>query len=160
MFSSANFLSAGTRAAIDQALFRLMKAGTIVRVARGLYAVAGQQVDAKTVATSGLSRTVKAVGHTDVGLTPTARAMSRWLLEHSWCSRKTSAILLMDNLLAMWSSAKKPPRVPRLSARCAINQRPAKPLSNRCPGCRGIAVQILMESLFSYAWNTQRCQLD
>jgi hypothetical protein len=64
VFSSVNFLSAGTRAAIDQALFRLMKAGTIMRVARGLYAVAGQQVDAKTVATSGLSRTVKAVGHT------------------------------------------------------------------------------------------------
>jgi len=28
VFSSANFLSAGTRAAIDQALFMLMKAGT------------------------------------------------------------------------------------------------------------------------------------
>ena len=90
VFSSADFLSAGTRAAVDQALFRLMKAGTIVRVARGLYAAAGQQVDAQTVAsalahktgervglapaegpgdvlvvpTSGLSRTVKAAGHT------------------------------------------------------------------------------------------------
>jgi len=90
VFSSADFLSAGTRAAVDQALFRLMKAGTIVRVARGLFAAAGQQVDAQTVAsalahktgervgiapaeapsnvlvvpTSGLSRTVKAAGHT------------------------------------------------------------------------------------------------
>ena len=90
MFSSADFLAAGSRAAIDQALFRLMKAGTIVRVARGLYAAAGQQVDAQTVAsalahktgervgvaptqgpgdvlvvpTSGLSRTVKTAGHT------------------------------------------------------------------------------------------------
>ena len=90
VFSSADFLSAGTRAAVDQALFRLMKDGTIVRVARGLYAAAGQQVDAQTVAsalaqktgervglapaegvgnvlvvpTSGLSRTVKAAGHT------------------------------------------------------------------------------------------------
>jgi len=90
VFSSTDFLSAGTRAAVDQALFRLMKAGTIVRVARGLYAAAGQHVDAQTVAsalanktgervglapaegrsdvlvvpTSGLSRTVKAAGHT------------------------------------------------------------------------------------------------
>ena len=45
VFSSANFLSAGTRAAVDQALLRMKKAGQIVRVARGLYAVAG---DVKT----------------------------------------------------------------------------------------------------------------
>ena len=90
VFSSTDFLSVGTRAAIDQALFRLMKDGTIVRVARGLYAAAGQRVDAQTVAsalarktgervglptaeghgallvvpTSGLSRTLKAAGHT------------------------------------------------------------------------------------------------
>jgi hypothetical protein len=90
VFSSADFLSAGTRAAVDQALFRLMKDGTIVRLARGLYAAAGQRVDAQTVAsalgrktgehvglalaqgpdnmlvvpTSGLSRTLKAAGHT------------------------------------------------------------------------------------------------
>jgi hypothetical protein len=90
VFSSADFLSSGTRAAVDQALFRLMKNGTIVRVARGLYAAAGQHVNAQTVAsalarktgehvglaqteehgdllvvpTSGLSRTLKAAGHT------------------------------------------------------------------------------------------------
>jgi len=90
VFSSADFLWAGTRAAVDQALFRLMKAGAIARVARGLYAAAGQQVDAQTVAialahktgerlgiaptegpsdvlvvpTSGLSRIVKAGEHT------------------------------------------------------------------------------------------------
>lgn len=90
VFSSADLLSAGTRAAVDQALFRLMKAGTIVRVARGLYAATGQHVDAQTVAsalaqktgervglapsegpddllvvpTCGLSRTVKAAGYT------------------------------------------------------------------------------------------------
>ena len=90
VFSSANFLSAGTRAAVDQTLFRLMKAGAIVRVARGLYVAAGLQVDAQTVAralahktgervglspsegtgdvlvvpTSGLSRIVKAGEHT------------------------------------------------------------------------------------------------
>ena len=50
VFSSADFLSAGTRAAVDQALFRLMKDGTIMRVARGLYAAPGEQVDAQTVA--------------------------------------------------------------------------------------------------------------
>jgi hypothetical protein len=90
VFSSTNFLSAGTRAAVDQVLSRLMQAGTIARVARGLYAAAGQCVDAETLAralasktgerlglapaegtnnvlvvpTSGLSRTVKAAGHT------------------------------------------------------------------------------------------------
>ena len=90
VLSNSELLSAGTRAAVDQALFRLMKAGTIVRVARGLYAAAGQQVNAQTVAsalarktgervglapanrhgdvlvvpTSGLSRTVRAAGHT------------------------------------------------------------------------------------------------
>lgn len=68
----------------------MMRAGTIVRVARGLYACAGQPVDAQTVAssmarktgerlglspaqgpedvlvvpTSGLSRTIRAAGHT------------------------------------------------------------------------------------------------
>jgi len=89
VFCGTDFLSVGTRSAVDQALFRLMKAGTIVRVARGLYAVAGQRVDAQTVAsalarrtgerlglapvevpgdvlvvpTSGLSRTFRAAGH-------------------------------------------------------------------------------------------------
>ena len=90
VFSSAHFLSVGTRAAVDQALFRMMSAGIIERVARGLYVKAGQRVDAQTIAhavaqktgeqvglapaggtddllvvpTSGLSRTVKAAGHT------------------------------------------------------------------------------------------------
>ena len=90
VFSSADFLSVGTRAAVDQALFRMMSAGIIERVARGLYVKAGQRVDAQTIAhavaqktgeqvglapgggtddllvvpTSGLSRTVKAAGHT------------------------------------------------------------------------------------------------
>jgi hypothetical protein len=90
VFSSADFLSLGTRAAVDQVLFRLMKSGAILRVARGLYAAAGQSIDAQTVAiaisqktgervglvpsakpgdllvvpTSGLSRTLRAAGHT------------------------------------------------------------------------------------------------
>ena len=90
VFSAADLRLAGTRAAIDQALLRMMRSGVIVRVARGLYALAGQSVDAQTVAravaqktgervglapnaelndelvvpTSGVSRTLKAVGHT------------------------------------------------------------------------------------------------
>jgi hypothetical protein len=90
VFSCADFVSLGTRASIDQALFRMMRAGLIERVARGLYATAGQQVDARVVAgalaqktgeqvaltpsmgsgdivvvpTTGLSRTVKAAGRT------------------------------------------------------------------------------------------------
>ena len=90
IFSSTDFLSVGTRAAVDQALMRMMRSGIIQRVARGLYAKSGQQVDAQTIAyaaaqktgerlglapsgdtdqllvvpTSGLSRTVKAAGHT------------------------------------------------------------------------------------------------
>ncbi len=90
VFSSTDFLSAGSRAAVDQTLYRLMKGGAIARVARGLYVVSGQIVEAHTVATavayktgeqlgfmpsdglsnvtvvptSGLSRTLKAAGHT------------------------------------------------------------------------------------------------
>ena len=90
VFSSADFLSVGSRTAIDQALARLVRAGTVVRLARGLYAVAGQTVDAQAlaravasktgervglasfsgvdehlvIATSGQSRTLRAAGHT------------------------------------------------------------------------------------------------
>jgi hypothetical protein len=62
VFSSADFLSAGTRAAVDQALFRLMKEGAIVRVARGMYAAAGQHVDVRMVARALASRTGERVG--------------------------------------------------------------------------------------------------
>ncbi|WP_310626802.1 DUF6088 family protein [Limnohabitans sp.] len=41
VFSSADFLSAGTRAAVDQTLYRMVNASEVVRIARGLYAVAG-----------------------------------------------------------------------------------------------------------------------
>jgi len=90
VFCNTDFLWAGTRAAVDQALSRLMKNGAIVRVARGLYAASGQRVDVQMVAsalarktgelvglapaeeagevfvvpTVGLSRTLKAAGHT------------------------------------------------------------------------------------------------
>lgn len=62
VFCSTDFLSAGTRSAVDQALFRLMKAGVIVRVARGLYAAAGQHVDAQTVASALARKTGERVG--------------------------------------------------------------------------------------------------
>lgn len=90
ILSSADFLSMGARAAVDQTLLRLMKAGSIERVARGLYVAVGQHVDAQTIAravaqktgerlglspspepadllvvpTSGLTRTIQSVGHT------------------------------------------------------------------------------------------------
>ena len=62
VFSSADFLSVGSRAAIDQALARLVRAGTVVRLARGLYAVAGQTVDAQALARAVASKTGERVG--------------------------------------------------------------------------------------------------
>lgn len=44
VLSGADFLSAGTRADIDQALFRLVKAGTIVRVANAFAQKTGEHV--------------------------------------------------------------------------------------------------------------------
>jgi hypothetical protein len=85
VFSSTDFLSVGTRAAVDQALFRLMKDGTIVRVSRGLYAVAGQRVDAQTVASALARKTGERVGfapangHGDVLVVPTS-GLSRTLM--------------------------------------------------------------------------------
>lgn len=64
VFGSDTFLSTGTRAAVDQALFRLMKAGSIVRVARGLYAAAGQRVQAQAVAGAVAHKTGERVGIT------------------------------------------------------------------------------------------------
>ena len=37
VFSSADFLSLGSRASIDQTLYRMVNAREIVRIARGLY---------------------------------------------------------------------------------------------------------------------------
>lgn len=62
VFSSADFLSMGTRAAVDQALYRMMRAGNIVRVARGLYVLAGQSVDAKAIAAAVAQKTGEIVG--------------------------------------------------------------------------------------------------
>jgi hypothetical protein len=62
VFSAADLRLAGTRAAIDQALWRMMRAGVIVRVARGLYALVGQSVDAQTVARAVAQKTGERVG--------------------------------------------------------------------------------------------------
>jgi hypothetical protein len=75
VFSAADLRLAGTRAAIDQALLRMMQTGVIVRVARGLYALAGQSVDAQTVARAVAQKTGERVG-----LAPNAIPMMSW-----WC---------------------------------------------------------------------------
>ena len=62
LFASVNFLSLGKRAAIDQALFRMMTDGDIERVARGLYAVKGQGVATQTVAASMAHKTGERLG--------------------------------------------------------------------------------------------------
>lgn len=62
VFSSADFLSLGSRAAVDQALTRMMKAGFLARVARGLYAVAGQRVDTQAIARAMAHKTGEHLG--------------------------------------------------------------------------------------------------
>ena len=121
VFSSVDFLSAGTRAAVDQALFRLMKAGAIVRVARGLYAAAGQQVDAQTVARALAHKTGERVGLAptegsgDVLVVPTS-GLSRIVKadEHTVQFRRMSQrkVQLSDSpkgrvLLALWTQGVK-----------------------------------------------------
>ena len=69
---------------MDQALFRLLKEGAIVRVARGLYAAAGHPVDVQTVAKALARKTGERVGlapaegHGDVRVVPTS-GLSRTL---------------------------------------------------------------------------------
>jgi len=71
ILSSADFLSMGTRAAVDQTLFRLMKTGSIERVARGLYVAADQHVDAPTIARAVAQKTGERLGLCPlVGLEP------------------------------------------------------------------------------------------
>ena len=121
VFSSADFLSVATRAAVDQALFRLMKAGAIVRVARGLYAAAGQQVDAQTVVRALAHKTGESVGlapiegPSDVLVVPTS-GLSRIVKagEHTVQFRRTSQrkIQLAASpkgrvLLALWTKGVK-----------------------------------------------------
>jgi hypothetical protein len=71
VFSSVNFLAMGTRASVDQALYRMMRSGNITRVARGLYAATGQVVEVQTVATAVAHKTGE-----QVGLAPSEAALS------------------------------------------------------------------------------------
>ena len=67
VFSRADFLSVGTRAAVDQTLFRMMSAGIIERVARGLYVTAGQRVDAQSIAHAMAQKTGEKIGLAPAG---------------------------------------------------------------------------------------------
>lgn len=67
VFSSADFLSLGSRAAVDQALHRAMKGGEIVRVARGLYAPVGVSIATKSIAAAVALKTGEAVGNLPSG---------------------------------------------------------------------------------------------
>jgi hypothetical protein len=86
VYACADFLSAGSRAAIDQALFRMMKAGTIKRVARGLYAAAGQPVDIQTVANAIAQKTGERMG-----LSPPGFSGDVWRVPTSGQSRTLKA---------------------------------------------------------------------
>ena len=86
VFSAADLRLAGTRAAIDQALLRMMRAGVIVRVARGLYALAGQSVDAQTVARAVAQKTGERVG-----LAPNAEPNDELVVPTSGVSRTVKA---------------------------------------------------------------------
>lgn len=50
VFSYADFLALGSRAAVDQALTRLVRAGVLVRIARGLYGTVDAAVEAQALA--------------------------------------------------------------------------------------------------------------
>jgi hypothetical protein len=63
VFSSADFVSLGTRASIDQTLYRMVNAHEIVRIARGLYRVAGE-VDSSAVTLAIQKKTGERVGAT------------------------------------------------------------------------------------------------
>jgi len=62
VFSSANFLTEGSRASIDQTLYRMVNAREIIRVTRGLYSVAGE-VDKHTVVLAIEKKTGERVGN-------------------------------------------------------------------------------------------------
>lgn len=82
VFSSADFLSMGGRAAIDQALCRLTREGAIHRVARGMYVVAGQRVEAAAVAAAVAQKTGERVG-----LAPSAEVSDILVVSTSGVSR-------------------------------------------------------------------------
>jgi len=61
IFSSADFISLGTRASIDQTLYRMVNASEIVRIARGFYTVSGN-VNNRTLADAIQKKTGEEVG--------------------------------------------------------------------------------------------------
>lgn len=82
VFSSADFLSLGSRAAVDQALHRAMKGGEIVRVARGLYAPVGMSIATRSIAAAVALKTGEAVGDL-----PSADSSSIYVVPTSGVSR-------------------------------------------------------------------------
>lgn len=68
VFSAKDFLDLGSRAAVDQVLSRLAKAGTIRRVARGLYDRPRQSALLKTTAPATLDAVVSAVARRDAAV--------------------------------------------------------------------------------------------
>jgi hypothetical protein len=68
VFSAKDFLDLGGRAAVDQALSRLAKAGAIRRVARGLYDRPRQSALLQTTAPASLDAVVAAIARRDSAL--------------------------------------------------------------------------------------------
>jgi len=64
-FTPSDFLDFGGRAAVDQALSRLTKAGTLRRIGRGLYDIPVVNPLLKTVAAPDVAAVVDAVAHRD-----------------------------------------------------------------------------------------------
>ncbi len=63
VFSSADFLSVGTRASVDQTLYRMVNAHEIVRITRGLYGVTGD-IDLNSIALAVQKKTGERIGST------------------------------------------------------------------------------------------------
>ena len=62
VFSCTDFLALGSRAAVDQALTRLVRAGALVRIARGLYQTLDTAVEAQALARVITRKTGEQVG--------------------------------------------------------------------------------------------------
>lgn len=75
VFSAKDFLDLGSRAAVDQALSRLSKAGTIRRIARGLYDRPRQSALLQTTAPAPLDAVVAAIARRDDALIVTDGAV-------------------------------------------------------------------------------------
>jgi hypothetical protein len=120
VFCNADFLWAGTRAAVDQALSRLMKDGAIVRIARGLYTASGQRVNVQTVASALARKTGELVGLAPaeeagkvlvvptVGLSRTLEAAGQTVRFQRMSQRKVQLASSLKGrvLLALWAQGK------------------------------------------------------